>query len=65
MKLIVTIRTPDGAKHPVQQDAGSLAIAIEELTDTWFQAGTYVTIENSTTTDFDRNLVQQHLDGEA
>lgn len=65
MKLQVTIRTPAGVSHPYQQDAGSLAIAIEELTDTWFLAGTLVTIEYVAETHADQNLVQRHLDGDA
>lgn len=42
---VLAIRTPPGATLPPQQDLGSLAIAIEELTDTWFQSGTHVTVE--------------------
>lgn len=42
--FLAEIRVPRLTNHPPQQDDGSLAIAIEELTDGWFKAGTHVIV---------------------
>jgi hypothetical protein len=63
MRFTFEVEVPDGSNHPPQQDFGSLAIAIEELTDTWFQAGTRVYTRNSGLNEAEAEAVLSALDG--